>query len=230
MIGESTLAPSKWREALSAQDRSTLAEAGWMHIRGAADGGALDAMREAWARRLQEPSAAERGNNDGPDKLDQEPAFRPCLEHPYVMSAVAQVLDGDVNLLGFRGRDPQRGSGQQGFHVDFAEPVPADRQQIANAFWLLDDMDVSNGATRLIPGTHRLSRLPSKSLTQRDARHPEAVQISARAGDAIVFSAHLWHAGSQNLSGAPRRIAMAHFGRTELVRRQEARLYERAPT
>ena len=193
MIAESTLASANWRKALSASDRSALAEAGWLHVRAAADERALDAMREAWTRRLQ--GQGKRGNNDGPEGLGQEPAFRLCLEHPHVMGAVAEILGGDVNLLGFRGRDPQRGSGQQGFHVDFAEPVPADWQQIANAFWLLDDMDEANGATRLVPGTHRLGRLPSKSLAQRDARHPEAWQISARAGDVIVFSAHLWHAG-----------------------------------
>jgi ectoine hydroxylase-related dioxygenase (phytanoyl-CoA dioxygenase family) len=33
----------------------------------------------------------------------------------------------------------------------------------------------------------------------------------------LVFTAHLWHAGSKNVSGAPRRIAMAHFARREIV-------------
>ena len=227
MIAESTLAPARWRETLSAPDRSALAEAGWLHIRAAADKRALGAMREAWARRLQ--AFGKRGNNDGPEQLDQDPAFRPCLEHPYVMSAVAQVLGGDVSLLGFRGRDPQPGSGQQGFHVDFAEPVPPDRQQIVNAFWLLDDMDEFNGATRIVPGSHHLNRLPSKSLSQPNARHPEAIQVPARAGDVIVFSAHLWHAGSKNRAGAPRRIAMAMFGRVEMLRTYEARGYLKAP-
>jgi ectoine hydroxylase-related dioxygenase (phytanoyl-CoA dioxygenase family) len=145
-----------------------------------------------------------------------------------VMSAVAQVLDGDVNLLGFRGRDPRPGSGQQGFHVDFATPVPPDRQCIVNVFWLLDDMDESNGATRFVPGSHRLARVPSRSLSQPDARHAEAVQVPARAGDAIVFSAHLWHAGSKNRSGAPRRIAMAMFGRSDMLRTFDERGYLRA--
>jgi ectoine hydroxylase-related dioxygenase (phytanoyl-CoA dioxygenase family) len=95
--------------------------------------------------------------------------------------------------------------------------VPPDRQSIANAFWMLDDMDESNGATRLIPGTHRLARVPAKGLQQRNARHPQALSISASAGDVVVFSAHLWHAGSENRSGAPRRIAMAHFCRREVV-------------
>ncbi|HTI66344.1 MAG TPA: phytanoyl-CoA dioxygenase family protein [Caulobacteraceae bacterium] len=225
MTGLITLAPADWRAALSAADWQALVEEGWLHIPAVADGAALEAMRAAWAARLRAPGSVRRGNNEGPERLDQDPAFRPCLEHPYVMSAVAQVLDGDVNLLGFRGRDPQAGSGQQGFHVDFAEPVAPDRQCVANAFWLLDDMDQANGATRVVPGSHRLARLPSKSLSQPDARHPEARPIPARAGDVIVFSAHLWHAGSRNQSGAPRRIAMAMFGRSELLRAYDERGY-----
>jgi ectoine hydroxylase-related dioxygenase (phytanoyl-CoA dioxygenase family) len=82
---------------------------------------------------------------------------------------------------------------------------------------MLDDMDVSNGATRLIPGSHRLRRVPEKSLSQPDAKHPQARHIVARSGDVLVFSAHLWHAGSKNISGATRRIAMAHFARREVA-------------
>jgi hypothetical protein len=221
MTKVSTLVPANWREILSAKDRLALHEAGFLHVRAAADETALQTMRAAWVRCLQESVepvfAKTRGNNDGPSGLEKEPAFRYCLEHPYVMSAIAHVLDGDVVLGRFRGRDPRRGSGQQGFHVDDSKPVPVDRQCLANAFWLLDDMDESNGATRVVPGSHRVGRIPPKGLQRRDARHPEAQSIRASAGDAIVFSAHLWHAGSENISGAPRRIAMAHFCRRELL-------------
>lgn len=223
MTRPSTLAPANWRERLSAEDRLALAEAGYLHIRAVAEDSALEAMRAAWVRCLQEPVFPKRGNNDGPNRLEKEPAFLPCLQHPYVLSAVAHVLDGDVGLLKIRGRDPRPGSGQQGFHVDDAEPVRADRHRMANAFWMLDDMDEANGATRLIPGSHRFGRIPPKGLARPDARHPQARWIEARAGDVIVFSAHVWHAGSENLSGAPRRIAMAHFARSEIVELQARR-------
>jgi hypothetical protein len=230
MTLQTTLALARWRETLSANDRSALAEAGWLRIPGAADTRALDAMRAAWERLLQDPGFVRRSNNEGPERLGDDPAFRPCFEHPYVMSAVAQMLDGDVNLIGFRGRDPRAGSGQQGFHVDSAAAVPPDRQIMVNAFWLLDDMDEANGATRVVPGSHRLSRIPNKSLSQPEARHPDALQIPARAGDVIVFSAHLWHSGMRNRSGAPRRIAMAMFGRAEMLRAFDERGYLKAAT
>jgi hypothetical protein len=202
---------------LTPKDRQSLVQEGFLLLRGVADAQTVQAMRETWTRCMQQPVELKRGNNDGPCHLENEAAFRPCLEHPVAMGAVAQLLDGDVVLLGMRGRNPRPGGGQQGFHVDDAAPVPPERQCIVNAFWMLDDMDESNGATRLIPGTHRLRRVPDKSLSQPDARHPQARHIAARAGDVLVFSAHLWHAGSKNISGASRRIAMAHFARREIA-------------
>lgn len=222
MSSPSTLAPANWAQLLTPADRRSLSEQGFLHIPGIADTHTLEAMHATWERRMREPVVVKRGNNDGPGGLEKEPAFRCCFEHPYVMSAIAKLLDGDVVLLGVRGRNPRHGSGQQGFHVDYAAPVPPDRQHIANAFWMLDDMDESNGATRLVPGSHRLARLPDKSLSQPEARHPQQRAMSAKAGDVLVFSAHLWHAGSKNLSGAPRRVAMAHFGRREVA---ESRAY-----
>lgn len=220
MTRQTIVVPSNWREILSEKDRLSLSDDGFLHIRGVFGGAGLDAMREAWVRRSKapEPAGQKKQNNYGPYNLEVEPAFLPCLEHPYVMSAVAQLLGGDVVLGAFRGRDPRAGSGQQGFHADFASPVPPDGQCLANAFWILDDMDESNGATRVIPGTHRIGRLPPKGWTRREARHPEQRSINARAGDVLVFSAHLWHAGSENRSGASRRLAMAHFCRKALVR------------
>jgi hypothetical protein len=217
MNSRSTLAPDNWREVLKPSDRQSLADQGFLYIPAVADKKTIETMRETWERCMQQPVVVKRGNNDGPSRLAQEPAFQPCIEHPYVMSAVSQLLDGDVVLLSLRGRNPRHDSGQQGFHVDYATPVPPDRQCIVNAFWMLDAMDESNGATRLIPGSHRLARIPDKTLSQPDARHPQARFMSACAGDVIVFSAHLWHAGSKNISGASRRIAMAHFGRREVA-------------
>jgi hypothetical protein len=84
MTIQSTLAPANWREILSVQDRLTLAAEGFLHIRAAANERALQAMRAAWVCRLQESVepvyARTRGNNDGPRRLEREPAFLHRLE------------------------------------------------------------------------------------------------------------------------------------------------------
>lgn len=223
MTSQDSLAPSNWYETLNAIEQRALVEQGFLHIPAVIEQSALEGMRVAWDRCLEAVDSQEldferkRGNNEGPSHLEEVSEFRHCLDHPYVMSAVAQLLGGDVALMTFCGRDPMHDSGQQSFHVDSARPVPADRQLMANAFWVLDDMDESNGATRLIPGSHRLERTPGKELNDRDATHPGAQSVPASAGDVLVFSAHLWHAGARNYSGKRRRIAMARFGRREVI-------------
>ncbi|MCB1672393.1 MAG: phytanoyl-CoA dioxygenase family protein [Pseudomonadales bacterium] len=38
--------------------------------------------------------------------------------------------------------------------------------------------------------------------------------MTGRAGDLLVFSAHLWHSGSRNTTGARRRVAIAQYERS----------------
>ena len=88
-----------------------------------------------------------------------------------------------------------------------------ERALIANAFWILDDMTHENGATRVVPGSHRFGRLPRGSIAQPLGHHPDEIVIEARAGDVVVTSAHLWHGGTRNVSGRRRRVAIAQFAR-----------------
>lgn len=204
---------------LTSEERKALDEFGYVHLRTVDDARQVEAMRAAWERLLAEQADPARGNNDGPGGLELDPAFAGCLADPRVMAAVAQVLGGDVALLSFRGREPAKGGGGQGLHVDDSRPAPPERQRLANAFWVLDDMDEANGATRLVPASHRLQRMPGPAWSAPSSRHPDARSLAARAGDVIVFSAHVWHAGSKNLTGARRRVAIASFGRAEMIRR-----------
>jgi len=210
------------RGVLPEQERSALESQGYLRLRGVLGARDLDAMRQAWdelleaGRRLK--SNGNEAPNDGPGGLERVPAFACCLSHPSVMGAVATLLEGDVVFLSLRGREPPRGHGRQGLHADFPQPVDPARQMMVNVFWFLDDADATNGATRLVPGSHRLRQLPRGQWAQPHGTHPQERTLEARAGDAIVFSAHLWHAGSVNRSGARRRVAIAQFGRSELKR------------
>jgi hypothetical protein len=201
--------------AITAEERRALLAEGWLRLRAVLDPRALELMRCAWEARL---SGVEGGANAGPPGLEQDPAFEACRSQPWVLSAVAALLDGDLTLISLRGRDPPRGHGRQGLHADYPGVVEPDRQMLANAFWALDDMDEANGATRLVPGAHRLRQLPRGPWAQPHGRHPEERTLEARAGDVIVFSGHLWHAGSLNRSGARRRVVIAQFGRREVAR------------
>ncbi len=216
------IVPQTWNSLLSASERAALEREGWLCLPGVLGMGELEAMHTTWEARMA-LAPSDRGENSGPDHLEHEPAFAPCLVHPRVMAAIATLLDGDVRFVSLHGREPPRGHGLQGLHTDYPRPVEPDEQLLANAFWALDDMDAANGATRIVPGSHRLRQLPRGAWAQPLGRHPQERVLAARAGDVIVFSAHLWHAGTSNGTGARRRLAIAQF-----CRRRAAQAFQAA--
>jgi ectoine hydroxylase-related dioxygenase (phytanoyl-CoA dioxygenase family) len=196
-------------------ERRQLESEGWLLLPGVLSATELAVMHAAWEG-LAASLPNEGANTNWGPHLDTEPAFAVCQTHPRVMAAVGALLDDDVHVRWVHGRAPPRGHGRQGLHVDWGTPTPPERQILVNAFWVLDDMARDNGATRLVPGSHRWARVPRGQNAQPQAVHPGERVLEARAGDVLVFSAHVWHAGSSNESGRRRRVVLAQFGRGEL--------------
>jgi ectoine hydroxylase-related dioxygenase (phytanoyl-CoA dioxygenase family) len=84
------------------------------------------------------------------------------------------------------------------------------------ALWMLDDFTAENGATRVVPGSHRITRALSKNLAQPLARHPDERIVIGRAGDVLIFNAYLWHSGRRNESKGPRRAVQMGLRRGAL--------------
>ena len=73
---------------------------------------------------------------------------------------------------------------------------------------IFDDYGPYNGATRLVPGSHRPAMRDAPLDPADEAR---AVQLSGHAGDILVFAADLLHGASLNPSGARRRSILFGF-------------------
>ncbi|HEX2419346.1 MAG TPA: phytanoyl-CoA dioxygenase family protein [Micromonosporaceae bacterium] len=71
----------------------------------------------------------------------------------------------------------------------------------------LVDFTVENGATLVVPGSHRRGRLP-----ERDARD-EAVPVEAPAGSCVMMLGALWHAAGENHSDQLRIAMGAYYAR-----------------
>lgn len=153
----------------------------------------------------------------GTDRLanlvDKGACFRACLGEPRVLALVDRVLGGDWRLSAFNSRAAVPGAGRQGLHVDWHAPVAPGDWQVCNSIWLLDDFSVANGATRVVPGSHRWRRMPGEAMLDPSADHPGQVVVAAPAGSVVVFNSHLWHGGTLNRSGESRRAVFAYFGR-----------------
>ncbi|HET7232104.1 MAG TPA: phytanoyl-CoA dioxygenase family protein, partial [Longimicrobium sp.] len=97
------------------------------------------------------------------------------------------------------------------FHTDVSPlggvGFPADRTPSINCLCYVDETTAVNGATWLIPGSHR--------SVMRDPAPEDlgvlATQAVGQAGDVLVFDARIWHCAGENRSALPRRLIKVMF-------------------
>jgi ectoine hydroxylase-related dioxygenase (phytanoyl-CoA dioxygenase family) len=169
---------------------------------------ALDA---AWVARLKLAfdGAPEQENGTQHVEITAETpevdAWLALKEHPLVVAAAEHVLSRPLRVRDLHGRNPRPGFGQQGLHADWMERADASRFFVLTAIWMIDAFTVENGATRVVPGSHRIARALPKAMAQPAARHPEEQVVTGSAGSVLLLNGHTWHSGRRNASGGPRR-------------------------
>lgn len=79
----------------------------------------------------------------------------------------------------------------------------------------LDDADSTNGALRVLAGTHQLGRLNAEAIQNcRETR--QEVCCEAKAGDALLIRPLLLHASSRSISERRRRVLHIEFAGFDL--------------
>lgn len=177
--------------------------------------GALDA---AWVRELTRAFDAAPRPPSGTQHVIIEPgvpgheAWTALRTHSIALAAAEHVLAGKYRVRDLHGRNPLPGFGLQGLHTDW--PERPDHDVIVTALFLIDEITASNGATRVVPGTHRLRRAIPKELAQPHAQHPDERIVTGPAGAVLLLNGHTWHSGTRNESRGPRRVAQMVIERT----------------
>lgn len=153
--------------------------------------------------------------------VDKGEVFRTAILHPLVLEGVRHVLGPQIKLssLNARSADPHGDVGQP-LHVDMGALPDAAGFWVCNTIWLLDDFTPENGATRLVPGSHRWNARPQDVLADPLAPHPQEVLLTGPAGSIAVMNAHLWHGGTANRSSAPRLAMHAFYCRRDKPQQQ----------
>jgi len=131
------------------------------------------------------------------------------------------VIGRQVKLssLNARSADP-RGDVPQPLHVDMSALPDEHGYWVCNTVWMLDDFTRENGATRVIPGSHKWRRRPQEVLDDLLAPHPEEVLVLGTAGSIAVMNAHAWHGGTANRTSAPRLAMHAFYCRRDKPQQQ----------
>lgn len=149
--------------------------------------------------------------------LGRSSVFVDLAEHPVALRLLRSVL-GWPMLLGNMSGNITGPAGAPGhLHADqifVPQPWPK-APQGANAAWCIDDFTADNGATRFVPGSHLLNRLPLDS----DPR--VAVPLEAPAGSLVVFDSRLWHQTGSNRTADQHRAAAFGWYTRPIYRTQE---------
>ena len=74
-----------------------------------------------------------------------------------------------------------------------------------SAIVMLTDFTVQNGATLIVPGTHRLSSNPTAEIgVDPHAAYLGEISATGEAGSVLVYDSRLWHAAAANLTDTMR--------------------------
>jgi ectoine hydroxylase-related dioxygenase (phytanoyl-CoA dioxygenase family) len=124
--------------------------------------------------------------------------------HEAVLPVVEAVLDKECLLSSFCSLVLGPGQEAQPIHED-TQLIPLPRPHIPitiNAIWALTDFTATNGATRIVPGSHKYDRAPEYG------KDYETQLATMPAGSVMLFDSALWHGGGANDSDA-RRFAFS---------------------
>jgi Phytanoyl-CoA dioxygenase (PhyH) len=133
--------------------------------------------------------------------LARDPVFAEVPLFPPVLAIAESVLDAGLLLSSLTAIEMHPGQEPQPFHCDDGS-IPLPRPHVpltCVAIWALTDFTLENGATRLVPGSHRHERRPGRGES------PEgAVEAVMPAGSVLVYDGGTWHGGGANRSDARR--------------------------
>jgi ectoine hydroxylase-related dioxygenase (phytanoyl-CoA dioxygenase family) len=196
---------------------------GYTILEGVIDHGLLDAIRED-LERIEAEQGIKPAQNlfEGTrtvriyNLLARGEIYGRIPVHEAVLPLVERVLDRGclVSSLSSISIDP--GEAAQPIHAD-DQLIPLPKPHVAlicNTMWAVTDFTADNGATRLVPGSHRADRSPApfEGVASVAAEMPK--------GSVLVWHGSLWHGGGANAS-ARRRVGIAMNYCAGFMRQQE---------
>jgi ectoine hydroxylase-related dioxygenase (phytanoyl-CoA dioxygenase family) len=143
-------------------------------------------------------------------------AFERIPVHPNVLPVVEGVLDPGCLISSLSSIAICAGETPQPIHADDQlMPIPKPHPPtVCNTMWALTDFTEANGATRIIPGTHRADASPVYGQPY------DSIPAEMARGSVLVWHGSLWHGGGANTTDH-RRVGIAMNYCAGYIRQQE---------
>src|ERR1022692_5103457 len=199
VLGRSGVPPSPFavlrfvgiKPMLTDADRQQLDQQGYLVLPGLMSAELLESLRSrveelfreegdrAGSEFKQEPGARRLAN-----LVNKGPVFEDVILTPSVLEAMGHVLGPRFKLssLNVRSADPHSDSDQP-LHADSGAVADERGFWVANSVWMLDDFTPENGATRMVPGSHRWGQAPPPGMYEP---HPQQQLVTGKAGTVVV--------------------------------------------
>jgi len=190
----------------------------------------LGAVRDALAPYLEE-NITGRNEFEGHKSnrvyamLAKSPVFADLVTHPLALAFVESDLGAECLLSACLAINLHPGETAQPWHFDdshFQWPRPRPPLGVST-FWAVTDMTETNGATEILPGSHRWPEdhidgaIGEEDFAKGFEREgdpgarADAVKVVMPAGSLMLAKGTLWHRGGANVSDAPRLIITPQY-------------------
>ena len=194
---------------------------GWCVVDSAIPAEDVASVRECVAAatlRHQRPNApANIGHRTGLINYDQ--SFAPYLVTPHFIDLIRAALGPHVRVSFTSAMINYPGNARGTLHSDWpfnqhnAGHIPAPYPDIVahlTTLWMLSPYTAENGATIIVPGSHRMETNPSAESCSHDENspYPTEIQATGSAGSVLVMDSRMWHAAGANRTDEA-RVAMA---------------------
>lgn len=157
-----------------------------------------------------EPGADRLGN-----LIEKNLIFSELITIPEILAASYEVIKGDIKVGGLNFRNPHKNHGNQALHID-CFPRSSYEQPFSGVvcYIYLNASTIENGATRIIPKTHKILGWPDEHINT-SAKHENEFRAVVEAGSVIVLNLNTWHGGATNENGYPRKTIFIQIKRRE---------------
>jgi hypothetical protein len=201
------------RHLLHDDERERFERDGFLIVPGALDRETCAALAELAAQELAAfratPGVTSSHVLNLHDLIGRHPAFLDLIDCPTTFPKVWGILGWHIQLFHTQlivtpPAPTGAGRGAYGWHQDNnrmnldLETTPQPRVSVKVGYFVSDVSEPGMANLWVVPGSHRAGR------PEVTAEPDGALEVTASAGDAIVFDRRLWHSASTNLSRSTR--------------------------